>query len=264
MGKRILVVDDEEVVLGAVGKILRKIEHPIDTATSAEEALELLREASYDVVITDLMMPRMNGLELMRRMRETGGDSLTIMLTGYPSVQTALKAKKLGAFEYVTKPFTRQELLSVVVRALRQSEAAHTAHRTSARIGPLESVYMIPDHSWVRLEPDGTARVGMMPAFASSIGDILDIELPAQGCRLEQGRIGIVLRAEDDIEHCVHSPLSGRVLEVNKNLEENIELAVRDPEGAGWLLRLAPEKPDEEIDNLMPAVSAQTDRDKNH
>jgi CheY-like chemotaxis protein/glycine cleavage system H lipoate-binding protein len=256
MEKRILVVDDESVVLDAIGKILRKTECRIDTATSAVEALKLLTGTSYDVVITDLMMPQMNGLELMQRMRETGDESLTIMLTGYPSVRTALKAKKLGAFEYVTKPFTRQELLSVVVRALRQSAEGHTGYRAPMKMENPESVYLIPEHAWARLELDRTARIGMTRDFASSVGDIFDIELPAEGCRLQQGRTCVVVRAEDDVEHDLHSPLSGRVLEVNKKLEENAGLAAQDPEGSGWLLRLAPENPDSEIENLMPAVSA--------
>jgi glycine cleavage system H lipoate-binding protein len=227
--------------------------------------LKLLTKIPFDVVITDLMMPGMDGLEMMRRMREMGNEALTVMLTGYPSVQTALKAKRLGAFEYVTKPFTRQELLSVVVRALRQITMEHSPQRTPAQIEHPESVYFIPEHSWVRMEPDRTARVGMARAFAASVGDIYDIELPAPGCRLEQGRMCVVVRAEDDVEHYLHSPLSGQVLEVNQTLVENTNLAVQDPEGAGWLLHLAPDNPDSEIENLMPAVSGRPidDEDSN-
>src|SRR3972149_6860701 len=120
MDKHILVVDDDEVVLGAVCKALRPDHYAIDTAQSADEALKLLSESSYGLVITDLMMPGMDGLELLRRIQDMGAKSETIMITGYPTIQTALRAKRLGAVEYVTKPFTRQELRSVVVRGLRR------------------------------------------------------------------------------------------------------------------------------------------------
>src|SRR3989337_3575900 len=120
MDKDILVVDDDKVVLGAVCKALRPDNYAIDTAQSADEALKLLSESSYRLVITDLMMPGMDGLELLQRIRDLGAKSETIMITGYPTIQTALRAKRLGAFEYVTKPFTRQELRSVVVRGLRR------------------------------------------------------------------------------------------------------------------------------------------------
>jgi CheY-like chemotaxis protein/glycine cleavage system H lipoate-binding protein len=255
MRKRILVVDDEEIVLGAVRKALRKTDLHLDTAQSAEEALNLLADKAFDVVITDMMMPGMDGLELMRRMRNRGNEALTIMLTGYPSVQTALKAKKLGAFDYVTKPFARQELLSVVVRALRLIAVDHSSSNAPASIEHPESAYFIPEHSWARLEPDKTVRIGMARAFAASVGEVIDLEFPAIGDCLEQGRMCLAIRAEEGVVHHLHSPLSGQVLEVNEAVIQNTDLALMDPEGRGWLLRLAPQNPDSEIENLMPAGS---------
>jgi DNA-binding response OmpR family regulator len=250
MSKRILVVDDELVVLGAVNKALKKTDYAIDTAESAARALELMAENTYDVVITDLMMPEIDGLGLMKAMRDMGSEAETIVITGYPSVESALRARKLGAFEYVTKPFTRQELLSVVVRALRRSEE-HTltsAVDTPASVG---RVYSIPDHSWARMEPDRTVRVGMARAFANEVGEVVDLELPAEDDLVEQGRMCVVVRAEDGVEHYILAPMTGRVLEINQMLEEDIELALHDPEGDGWLLRLEPQDPDKEVENLV-------------
>jgi CheY-like chemotaxis protein/glycine cleavage system H lipoate-binding protein len=249
MGKRILVVDDEVVVLGAVGKALRKTDYHIDTAQSAEEALKLLSDTSYDVVITDLMMAGIDGIGLMQRMRDMGTEAETIVITGFPTIESALRAKQLGVFEYVTKPFTRQELLSVVIRALRRGEAgALTPSPDSSDAS--EQVYFIPDHAWAKREPDRTVRIGMARAFASTVGEVCDLELPAEDEFLQQGRMCVVVRAEDGVEHYLHSPLSGRVLETNPMLVEDAELAVRDPEGNGWLLRMDPQDPDSEIENL--------------
>jgi glycine cleavage system H lipoate-binding protein/CheY-like chemotaxis protein len=250
MGKRILVVGDEVVVLGAVSRALRKTDCAIDTAGSAEEALRLMADNSYHVVITDLMMPETGGLGLMNALREMGSVAETIVITGYPTIESALRAKQLGAFEYVTKPFTRQEILSVVVRALRKSERKSLGSADDASES-LQKVYLIPDHSWARMESDRTVRVGMARALASTVGEAVDLELPGEGDLIEQGRMCVVVRAEDGVEHYINAPLSGRVLEVNERLEEDAELALRDPEGEGWLLRLEPQDPEKEIPHLV-------------
>ncbi len=250
MGNRILVVDDEPVVLGAVTKALGMTEYHIDTVEDVGEALRLARASDYDVVITDLMMPAMDGLEFMARLREMGIRAEIIMLTGYPTIQTALKAKRLGAFEYVTKPFTRQELVSVVVRALRKS--GRTEDIPAGEPSLKENRYWLPGHAWAKMEPDRTARVGMAPTFAAGAGEILAIELPLLESWLDQGRACATLRAAGGVEHQVHSPLSGRVIKLNPEVVKNPPLVASDPEGAGWLFLLAPEDPEKELQHLAP------------
>jgi glycine cleavage system H lipoate-binding protein/CheY-like chemotaxis protein len=244
----VLVVDDDEVVLGAVRKALRHDDLEIDTVQSAAEALRLLASRPYALVITDLMMPGIDGLGLLQSIREMGLHPQTIMITGYPTIQTALRARRLGAFEYVTKPFTRQELRSVVVRALR------TPQRAEASAAPVEALapaWYIPDHAWVRLEPDGSARIGVASAFAAAVGEILSLGIPATGDLLEQGRTCALIRASDSVEHSFYCPLSGRVVEVNRALVYDPRLVNSSPEEAGWLFRLVPSRPEEETVNLV-------------
>lgn len=250
MDKRILVVDDEAAVLGAVGKALRKMDCLIDTAESAAEALRLMGKNSYHVVITDLMMPDTDGLGLMNALREMGSVAQTIVITGYPTVESALKAKQLGAFEYVTKPFTRQEILSVVVRAFRNIEGRGSNSGVDSRES-MQKIYLIPDHSWARIEPDRSIRVGMARAFAFVVGEAVDLELPHEGDVVEQGRMCVVVRTEDGVEHYINAPLSGRVVEINDRLEDDVELALRDPEGEGWLLRLEAQDLEKELARLV-------------
>ncbi|MBL6975652.1 MAG: response regulator, partial [Deltaproteobacteria bacterium] len=117
---RILVIDDEEVVLASLRKIFTRKGYHTDTFLTAREGLERLEQDGYDLVITDLMMPEMNGIELLKALRDRAMNVPTIMITGYPTISTAVKAMRLGARDYIAKPFTRKELLSPVMRALRR------------------------------------------------------------------------------------------------------------------------------------------------
>lgn len=258
MRERILVVDDEEIVLKAVSKALRQDDFIIDAVQSAARALELLAAIPYELVIADLMMPGIDGLQLLQRMRDLDVKTEAIMITGYPTIQTALHAKRLRTFEYVTKPFTRQELRSVVLRAIRagtvsaaavNAAAAEPAHSPDA----VEGVYYIPEHAWAKVEPDGRVRVGIARAFARLVGEVVGLQLPAKDELLQQGRVCAVIHASDAVQHSLYSPLSGRVVEINETVLEEPSLAARDPEHQGWLLRLAPLELDKEIPNLSPA-----------
>lgn len=252
-GKRILAVDDEGVVLGAIRKALRKDAYKIDTVESAAEALKLLAVVAYDVMISDLMMPEVDGLELLKRIGEMGIRVPSVMITGYPTIKTALRAKRLGAFEYITKPFTREELRSVVVRALRWGAEEREHPAGEAEGGSSDSRYYIPGHSWVEMEEDGSARMGMAVAYSRTVGPIERLQLPDRNSYVEQGRIFAQVQAADGIEHSLHCPLSGAVLDANPLIGEHAGLAAIDPEGKGWLLRIQPEDPEGELPNLTPA-----------
>jgi glycine cleavage system H protein len=91
----------------------------------------------------------------------------------------------------------------------------------------------------------------MARRFAAAVGGVVDLELPAEDDPVEQGRMCAVVRAEDGVEHYLNAPLSGRVVEVNIGLEGDPEMAVRDPEGAGWLVRIEPGDEERELRNLV-------------
>ncbi len=250
MTKRILAVDDEQVVLGAICKALGRDELEIDTTRDAASALELLVKHNYDLLITDLMMPKINGLELLERLPGMKIDTRVIMITGYPTIRTALQAKRLGAFEYVSKPFTKQELRSVVIRALRTVPEAQSRPVCNTIAGG--SRYAIPHHSWAMWHSKDIWRAGMMSAFAAEVGPIRSLQPPIVGDLVEQGRIAVVIEDIEGVEHFLHAPLSGKVTEVNPSLEQDSPLAGTDPEGKGWLFSLAPVDLKKELLNLVP------------
>ncbi len=115
---RVLVIDDEPVVQDVLGRLLRKSGYAPASATTAREGLALLEECDPHLVILDVMLPDSNGLEILRQVKERDPDRPVIMMTAYGSVSDAVAAMKEGAFHYLTKPFSNDEVLLLVQKAL--------------------------------------------------------------------------------------------------------------------------------------------------
>jgi len=115
---KILVVDDELPVGKSISHALREEGYDVDMALSGEEALQRLRRRPYAVMVVDLMMPGMSGMDLLSAVKETNMNISVIITTGYPSARTTVQSVKLGAFDYLPKPFTPGELRAIVARAL--------------------------------------------------------------------------------------------------------------------------------------------------
>ena len=120
MSARILVVDDEEIVLRSCLRALGDGGHQADAVQSGAEALAKVQDGGYDVLVLDIMMPKMDGIEVLRRVKETHPDIEVIMITGLSQIDTAVSAMKLGAFDYLPKPFDPEELRLAVERALER------------------------------------------------------------------------------------------------------------------------------------------------
>jgi len=114
----ILVVDDSPDTLEVLQRNLESKSYHVFTAPGAVEAIKILESTPLDLVITDLKMPEVNGLDLVRHIQENFKDMEVMMITGYPSIEGAVEAVKSGAEEYLAKPFTDEELFSAVTRVL--------------------------------------------------------------------------------------------------------------------------------------------------
>ena len=115
---RILIIDDEPFVLSVLYELL-KPQYECKTATSALEALEYLREEAFDLVISDIVMPGMSGLELLERICQPQCQMVVILISGNLNIQSAIEAMRRGAFDYITKPFNLTDVEAAVTRALR-------------------------------------------------------------------------------------------------------------------------------------------------
>ena len=114
---RILVVDDEAIVRESLAGWFRQDGHQVEAAASAKEALRLVAQARHDLAFVDVKMPGLDGLELQQRLAAADPDLTVVLMTAYASVETAVKAMKAGAYDYIIKPFDPEELSLLVQRA---------------------------------------------------------------------------------------------------------------------------------------------------
>ncbi len=121
---KIMVIDDEESMCRFMQIMLQKEGYDVTSTVSSKEALEEIEKKNYDLVIADLMMPEMNGLELLSRAKSMHPDINFIVMTAYASVDTAIEALKKGAFDYVTKPFKVDEIKIAIKKSLTQKRIA--------------------------------------------------------------------------------------------------------------------------------------------
>ena len=120
-GQRILVIDDELSVCLSCARILQAEGHQVDCRQDSSEGLALALTGAYDVILLDLVMPNLEGLEVLRRVRAAGVTSEVVIITGYSTVQTAVSAMREGAVDFVSKPFTPEELLKALHKVLERS-----------------------------------------------------------------------------------------------------------------------------------------------
>ena len=116
--EKILVVDDESTICDSVKKILSRKGFAVENSLSADEALEKMKTNKYDILITDLMMPKTSGIELIELVKKHYPEIDVLVITGYASIESAVQATKLGALDYIQKPFTPDELNDRIQKAV--------------------------------------------------------------------------------------------------------------------------------------------------
>ncbi len=115
--KRILIIDDEESFRHMLSVILKKEKFDVDTASDGEEGLQKVMANSYDQVLCDIRMPRMDGLDFLKEVQKANLDTTLIMMSAYGTIDTAIEAMKLGAYDYISKPFKPDEIVLTLKKA---------------------------------------------------------------------------------------------------------------------------------------------------
>jgi CheY-like chemotaxis protein/glycine cleavage system H lipoate-binding protein len=251
---RILAVDDEGVILDSFRKILVLAGFSVDTVENGPEALTLLRAREYDFLFTDLKMPEMNGIEVVKAAKHLRPDIDVAVITGYGTIESAVETMQFGAVDYVQKPFTEEELVAIANRLLIKRNARLEAQRrpTVRVVAPAvaETVagreycvpggaFVSPGHAWARIDPAGQVWVGMDDFARKALHGIESIELPAVGTKVNRGDALFTLRRGADTVH-VRAPISGEVTQVNDALVRDPHLAVQSPYDRGWICLVRP------------------------
>jgi DNA-binding NtrC family response regulator len=122
--KKALVIDDEQIVLDSVSQILVDDNYEVDVSLSGREGLDWAIERPYDIVLTDIRMPDIGGMRVLRDIKRVKSSLPVVIITGYATTKSAVQAMKLGAADYIEKPFEPEQLLDAVARALGISPEA--------------------------------------------------------------------------------------------------------------------------------------------
>jgi DNA-binding NtrC family response regulator len=155
---RVLVVDDEQSLRKVLAATLQREGYEVEVASDGQEALAALERDGADVVVTDLVMPKMDGLSLLRKVVVAHPDVPVIVVTAHGKVDSAVEAMKAGAFDFVTKPFEHTELKAIIAKAARQSD--------------LNARNVVPDESRLRIEIVGKgARMVELQQIIAKVAD---------------------------------------------------------------------------------------------
>ncbi len=123
----LLVVEDDRSNLESLERLLSKEDYRVLTAPDARAALELLRRQRAHIVVTDLMMPGLSGLDLLKAIKAVSPETEVILMTAYGTVETAVEAMRAGAYDFVEKPLKRMQILKTVAKAMEKSSQGRKA-----------------------------------------------------------------------------------------------------------------------------------------
>jgi ActR/RegA family two-component response regulator/glycine cleavage system H lipoate-binding protein len=261
---RILAVDDEAVVLDSFRRILVLEGFNIDTVQTGPEALSLVRRNDYDFVFTDLKMPDMDGVEVVKAVKHLRPDVDMVVITGYGTIETAVETMQSGACEYVQKPFTADELAAFINKLLvkRQARLAALRQPTVRIVSPSQAEdtpssefcipggsFIAPGHTWVRIEPDGHVRIGLDDFANKAMGVVDGVQLPKPATEVRCGDPLFSCQRGNEILSFT-APVSGRVLDLNASLLAEPAKVSSSPYKDGWVCRMEPSNLTAELGSL--------------
>lgn len=245
--RRLLVVDDEEVICQACRRIFTRQGFEVETYLDPREALAKATEQDYTGILLDIKMPVMDGIEFLEKLRQVKPEVPVLIMTGYPSIPNAAAAIRLGAADYITKPFTPEEITQAVQRMLSVRQLAVPEPAEQPQPPSLQPEgFLFFDQSWFQLEADGSACVGaVLPGLQGQ--RIAALHLPKIGEVVYQGLPLAGVRVGEKPWTIMRAPLSGVVAAVNEELAKRPSLLAEDPCGQGWVACLCTTRFEEEV-----------------
>lgn len=267
---RILAVDDEEVVLESIRRILVTAGFSVDTVESGHEALTLVQKNEYDFVLTDLRMPEMDGVEVVKAVKFLSPAADVVVITGYASIESAVETLKMGAMDYVQKPFTDDELTESMNRFLmRRNEGTAVSRKPKVHLvtpsvkqaespdhfNVMSGIFISSGHTWISIEPNGLVTVGIDDFAQKLLGEVGEVTPSPEGKRISKGQEFVLLRNHRE-SVSISSPVTGVIKQLNFSLLENPTLINRSPYETGWICRMEPSNLPKEIASLRMGADA--------
>jgi CheY-like chemotaxis protein/glycine cleavage system H lipoate-binding protein len=247
----LLVVDDEDAICEGCRRIFSRQGFDVKKCNNASEGLNLATRGDYSAILLDIKMPEMDGLHFLEALRKEKPGVPVVLMTGYPSIPNATTAIRLGASDYVTKPFTPEEISQAVHRLLHvgQGDAAAEAPAPAAKAAA-ESPFSFYHDAWQQAGEGGVVRVGAM-VVRSGVAQIESVVLPRIGEVVYQGLPLAAVTVSGQPRHAIPASVSGVVVAVNDALAADPAALLADPCGEGWIACISPTRLEEELEKCL-------------
>jgi CheY-like chemotaxis protein len=227
----------------------------------APSALAKIKTGNFDLIICDIMLPKMDGFQFLAELESRRIDTPVIMTTGFSTIENAVKSLYTGAIEFIPKPFTVDELTSVIHRGIKYSRllSMQKLNDDSVLLVPSPAKYYRLGYScWMNKEFDGSVLIGATDFFINTLDQIKKIEMLGVNEVLTQASTAVKFETEDGLIHQLYSVISGTIIARNDRLLEEPELLEKDPYFEGWIYRIIPTELDYEMTLLIPCSSDRT------
>lgn len=243
---KILVLDDDPAVTLSCQRILGAEGYNITTVARGDEAIKRIRQDEYDLLISDVRLPDISGITVLKESKIIQPGMDVAIITGYPTVEDAKEASRLGAFEYLEKPFTPDFMLMMAKRLfdergwiLRQAFIDEFRNEVVNLRDDQNPVIFYKEGTWARPVEGGVWEVGCDLRYWLISGQMVFVELPQKISSLMAGEpFGKVLLGDGRTEDLV-APMTGRVRELNAGANKAVSELVRENLAEGWLMWLA-------------------------
>lgn len=259
----ILVIDDEQVILDAIKKITDYENLTSDICLNAKEALKFLELNEYKLVLCDIMMPDIDGFELLKIFKQKRITTPVVITTGFSTLENAVKALYEGAIGFIPKPFSIEELVSIIKRGIEYGNIFNK-RKKSVLFNNGVSVDFVPCppkysrlgyDSWINLADEGLVKIGITDLFLKSIGLVKEVELLNPEDTIYQGGTCLKIMDDNDSLHQLLAPISGKIIEINEKIILNKSLLEKDPYFSGWIYKMIPANLESELENITPCSS---------
>ncbi len=243
---RILVLDDDPVVTLSCKRILGAEGYSISTVEKGEDALNKLAKDDFDLLISDVRLPDISGIEVLKEARVIKPKTDVVIITGYPTLEDAKESTKLGAQEYIEKPFTPDFMLNVAKKVfdtrgwiLRQAFIDEFRDYVSPLKDSDNPVIFYKEGTWARPTKDGLWEVGCDLRYWMLSGNLMYVEFVKNLDKLDAGQVFAKIYSSSGEGSELLSPMNGELKEINTQANDVMVALLKEHLSEGWLLWLA-------------------------